>query len=156
MAASEGDRLTQQAYLDPAVVAGYVAEHGKKPKLIPTLEHFAALLPGQRVLDLGMGPGQDSWHLADLGFNVVGVDFSPEMVHAAENLESSPNRPTFLEGDMTQLAKMFPENSFDGAWVSASLLHIARERESYKRFTRSTTSHRIRWNSLYRPQKGRW
>lgn len=43
---NEGDRLTQQAYSDSQVVAGYVAEHGRNPKLTPQLDHFATLLPG--------------------------------------------------------------------------------------------------------------
>lgn len=128
MTKDEGDSLTHEAYLNPKVVAGYVAEHARNPKLTSTLEHFASLVPGKRILDVGMGPGHDSWHLANLGFEVVGFDFSPEMVQAAESLHQGPNKPTFLEGDMTQMTKMFPENSFDGAWVSASLLHIARER----------------------------
>lgn len=133
---NEGDKLTRQAYADPKVVAGYVAEHGRNPKLVALVEHFVTLVPGRRIIDVGMGPGQDSWHFSRLGMQVTGVDFSSEMVQAAEKLDTGSNKPAFMMGDMTNLEKLFPKDSFDGAWVSASLLHIARE--SPRRFERST------------------
>jgi len=37
------------------------------------------------------------------------------------------SRPNFVVGDMREIGEQFPEDSFDGAWVCASLLHIERE-----------------------------
>ncbi len=41
------------------------------------------LLPGNRILDLGCGPGRDAKVFVDQGFQVVGVDLSPQMIEMA-------------------------------------------------------------------------
>jgi tellurite methyltransferase len=41
------------------------------------------ILPRGRTLDLAMGRGRNAIHLAKMGFEVEGVDISPEAVHAA-------------------------------------------------------------------------
>lgn len=43
------------------------------------------LVPGQRVLDVGCGPGRHSLALARRGLDVVGVDLSPEFVELARD-----------------------------------------------------------------------
>jgi SAM-dependent methyltransferase len=40
---------------------------------------------GDRVLDLGCGPGDDALHLAGLGVEVIGIDAAPKMVEVARN-----------------------------------------------------------------------
>ena len=117
---------TQAAYEDADIVAGYVAEHTKNPKMHKAVEAFSKTLPGKRVVDIGCGPGQDSWHFARLGFEVTGLDFSSIMIESARALGGSENTPDFIVGDMLEIGERFPENSFDGAWVCASLLHIER------------------------------
>jgi ubiquinone/menaquinone biosynthesis C-methylase UbiE len=103
----EGQEKTKKTYNDPQVVAGYVERHGKNPKLHEQEEEFAQTLPGKRVIDIGCGPGHDAYHFAELGYQVTGVDYSDEMIKG--------------------VGEMFGENSFDGAWVSASMLHIPEE-----------------------------
>jgi SAM-dependent methyltransferase len=44
-----------------------------------------ALTPGQRVLDVGCGPGRHALALARRGFDVVGVDLSPDFVGLARD-----------------------------------------------------------------------
>ncbi|GMU78480.1 MAG: methyltransferase [Acidimicrobiia bacterium] len=44
-----------------------------------------ALEPGQRVLDVGCGPGRHACALARLGFRVTGVDLSPDFVALARD-----------------------------------------------------------------------
>jgi len=41
------------------------------------------LAPGSRLLDLGCGPGPDAETLGRLGYDVVAIDWSPEMVEEA-------------------------------------------------------------------------
>jgi len=123
----EGQEKTKKTYNDPQVVAGYVERHGKNPKLHEQEEEFAQTLPGKRVIDIGCGPGHDAYHFAELGYQVTGVDYSDEMIKVAAKLQESDNPPDFQVGDMRGVGEMFDENSFDGAWVSASMLHIPEE-----------------------------
>jgi SAM-dependent methyltransferase len=61
-------------------------ELDKKPFDRELLERFAALIPaGGQVCDLGCGPGHLTAHLAGLGLDAFGVDFSPQMVEAARS-----------------------------------------------------------------------
>jgi SAM-dependent methyltransferase len=41
------------------------------------------LAPGSRLLDLGCGPGPDAEHLGRLGYEVLAIDWSPEMAEEA-------------------------------------------------------------------------
>lgn len=123
----DGQQKTQEAYFDPKIVAGYLEKHGKHPKLTSQVEQFAKTLSGKRVIDVGCGTGHDTHYFAKLGYEAVGVDYSPEMIRVARELEETDNPPIFEVLDMRDIGNRFEENSFDGAWVSASLLHIPQE-----------------------------
>jgi len=56
-------------------------EHGLEPAQF--LVENAGLLPGGRVLDVAMGNGRNAIYLARAGFEVEGVDMSPEAVKTA-------------------------------------------------------------------------
>lgn len=61
-----------------------------------------AQFPIKSVLDVGCGTGRHSWELARRGFNVMGVDRSPEMVAIANNnstVSVPGSSPVFSEGD---------------------------------------------------------
>ena len=62
------------------------------------------LLPKGRVLDVAMGSGRNAIYLAKMGFNVEGVDISPETVNVALELARKAGvtikaRVADLEGD---------------------------------------------------------
>ena len=74
--------LAASAYAD-----SFLDELLHKPRDVEHLQQFAALVGrGQRVLDLGCGPGHTTAHLASLGLKPVGVDLSPEMIAKAREL----------------------------------------------------------------------
>jgi SAM-dependent methyltransferase len=70
------------------------------------------LTPGQRVLDLGCGPGDVSALLVARGMIVTGIDHDPELVDAAR--ASLPDAH-FEQQDLNELA--LPD-TFDGIWCS--------------------------------------
>lgn len=69
--------------------------------------------PPARVLDLGCGNGRTTIPLASLGYNVVGVDLSPDAIAAARR--RGPNLD-FRVGDAAALE--FPDGEFDAALFS--------------------------------------
>ena len=83
----------------------------------PFLQEIAA---GGRILDAGCGSGRDSLAFLKMGYQVVSVDASVEMVNAATKL-------TGQEAKLLTFDSLEFEGEFDGIWACASLLHIARQ-----------------------------
>lgn len=69
--------------------------------------------PGQRILDLGCGPGDISAELLKRGALVTGIDANPELLEAAKR--HCPDC-TFEKQDLSLLS--LPQQSFDGLWCS--------------------------------------
>jgi 2-polyprenyl-3-methyl-5-hydroxy-6-metoxy-1,4-benzoquinol methylase len=61
-----------------------IHENGFEPA--PFLVQNVELLPKGRVLDVAMGNGRNAIYLARLGFDVEGVDMSPEAINIALEL----------------------------------------------------------------------
>lgn len=116
---SDVRRMLRQLYDDEA--RGYAAitdNYAGFPGLKEDLDAFAAQLERSAlILDLGAGPGRDSRYLAARGFSVVAADFSLEMLRIGRSAEV-----TQVQADMVHLP--FRSNTFAGAWVCASLLHL--------------------------------
>jgi cyclopropane fatty-acyl-phospholipid synthase-like methyltransferase len=71
------------------------------------------LNPGDKILDLGCGPGRHSIELAKKGFDVVGVDFSEVYLKTAkERAEDAGVNVEFICRDAREFIRM---NYFDGA-----------------------------------------
>jgi ubiquinone/menaquinone biosynthesis C-methylase UbiE len=86
------------------------------------LTDFAGRLPqGAKVLDLGCGAGNDSNKLSKYGFDVTGMDLADSFIELAK--KSFPLLK-FNQGDMRNLP--YDENTFDGVFAKASLLHISK------------------------------
>jgi len=117
-------QLTKATYEDPQIVEGYIKRNALQPKQAELIESFVKTIAGKRVLDLGCGPGQDSYIFAELGFKVTGLDYSEEMINRAKTLKSISNPPEFMVGDMREISNYFAANTFEAIWASASLLHI--------------------------------
>ena len=91
------------------------------------LQEFAGLLPmNARVADLGCGAGVPVVKfLVESGFDVVGIDFSENMLRLARR---NVPEAEFIKKDMTKLD--FPANSFDGLTAFYSIIHVPREKHS--------------------------
>ena len=58
--------------------------------------------PGDRVLDVGCGPGRHAYELARRGIEVLGIDVSETFVHLART--EAPDGATFAQMDARQMA----------------------------------------------------
>lgn len=95
-----------------------------KFELLPEIKTFINLVKNEgTILDLGCGPGHHSKYFSNIGFKVIGVDLSAEMIEIARR-EST--KSSFQVMDILDLN--FEEDFFDGIWASASLLHIPKKK----------------------------
>jgi SAM-dependent methyltransferase len=81
---------------------------------LATLLRFAPA--GARVLDLGCGPGTDAPALAAAGFNVLAIDWSPQMVaQATARAADSGSRVAVMQLGIDDLDRLAPL-MFDAVW----------------------------------------
>ncbi|ELZ74843.1 ubiquinone/menaquinone biosynthesis methyltransferase UbiE [Haloferax larsenii JCM 13917] len=85
-------------------------------------DEFYEALSGERVLDVGCGPGSDTRTFSDDGFDVTGFDLTASFV---EKAPADVPAASFARGDMRRLP--FADGTFDGVWSCASFLHVPRE-----------------------------
>lgn len=74
---------------------------------------------GSRVLDVATGTGEQALALAKAGYDVTGIDLSPEMLEQAKKKLSPKLQLRFIHADATDIP--FTTNSFDGASISLGL-----------------------------------
>ena len=101
----------------------YYKNHNDISNIKEFIEFFAKNIKGNKILDIGCGPGRDANYFHKMGFNVTGIDLTSNFIKmASENFSEI----TFKIKDMRTLTD-FPENYYDGLWVNASFLHIPKE-----------------------------
>jgi SAM-dependent methyltransferase len=79
----------------------------------------------KKILDFGCGSGDSTTELAALGYDVVGIDVSPELVALAEErarLDGVTDRAKFMAVDGTTAT--LPAAAFDMVVVQAVLHHV--------------------------------
>lgn len=79
-------------------------------------------IPGTKLLEIGCGPGTDSYYFDQAGLDVTATDFSPEFVKIVS--ERYPYL-TVRQMDMTQ--PDLPPASFDGIYGFACFIHLPRQ-----------------------------
>lgn len=102
------------------------------------IEHcINRLAPGRddRVLDVATGTGWTARRLADLGFDVTGVDFAPEVVVAAKALaETRGLEIAFDDGDAELLA--YRDASFDAVISTFGVMFVQRPEDAAAQLAR--------------------
>lgn len=107
-------------------------DKGSRKDIIPFLDKH--LNQGAKILDVGCGDGYGSYKLHSLGYQVMGIDLSEEMiVKAKERLQAIP----FQQADVVDLP--IESNSFDGVlcinvleWVEVPSLALKEIRRILK------------------------
>src|SRR5579872_6053760 len=80
-----------------------------------------------RLLDLGSGPGSNTWYMAREGFSVSAVDGSPQaMALLRARLRGDRLTAELKVADYVKLP--WPNDFFDGAIDHASIMHNPHER----------------------------
>jgi ubiquinone/menaquinone biosynthesis C-methylase UbiE len=118
VAVRERDSSTKHFYESNAAT---YAEATWKLSMDQQVSNFAARLPsGATVVDLGCGAGRDLKTFSECGFFAVGLDVSASLASIAQRHSECP----VVIADLRQMP--LAPGCFDGAWASASLLHLAR------------------------------
>jgi len=110
------------AYSEKARDYGVVRNSKFDAFLKTEVQHFVALVKpvGNIVLDIGSGPGNEGVRLRDAGLKPVCIDNAPGMVTECLNKG--------LEAYVMDFYKLkFADDSFSGAWMAFSLLHVPKD-----------------------------
>ena len=90
------------------------------------------LVPGKRILDLACGTGTYALALAEIGFDVTGVDLDEEMIRLARQkaINGSPSA-RFIAADMRDALKIAGGQTFDlVCCIGNSLVHLQDRQEA--------------------------
>ncbi len=132
--------IRRRSLFDFAPFAGtydrwYATPDGRKNDLVQKADVFGFLArggTGARLLDVGCGTGHWSRYFVMLGYAVVAVDVSLEMVRRA--LDSPENDVTFLMADA--IALPFEDGAFDVAAAMATLEFLGNPQQALREMTR--------------------
>lgn len=114
---------TQRAF--DGVAAGYDQANAANPTLSGMRDRArrvfeSVVAPGAHVLDLGCGPGTDDVHLAERGYHVTAIDWSPAMAAEARarvDRAGAGDRVDVQHLGIQQLDQLAPA-TFDAAYSS--------------------------------------
>jgi SAM-dependent methyltransferase len=96
--------------------------NSKSTKLCRLYDTFLNFLPsGGLILDAGCGSGRDTKYFLSLGYKVIAIDASEEMARLSSQFTGHKT----IQMDFYDLD--FEQQSFDGIWALASLLHIPKK-----------------------------
>ena len=89
------------------------------------IKKYLKLLEGKKVLDLGIGEGQNSITLSELGYNVTGVDCSKKALDICKNKSSNIK---LVESDIRNFD--IEQNEYDFI-MSRCVLHFLHKNDAY-------------------------
>ena len=93
-----------------ANIVGETGDINHQKIINPTVFALLGNLDGKTVLDAGCGNGYMSKQMAQTAKQVIGIDFTSNLIQDATRKNNTEN-VKFIEGDLTNLP--FRENTFD-------------------------------------------
>lgn len=108
------------------------------------MKMFEWSLPkNSNVLEIGCGPATDGKYLKEVGIGCVSVDFSKTMLGIAKEVDK---KSKLAQMDNYNLG--FSDNSFNGFWASATLLHMEKVDLALSELNRVTVNKGIGFISM--------
>ncbi len=104
-----------------AIADFYVKEASLDHEDKTYLDSFLKTVSGNKILDLGCGPGILSKYLSNLGYDVTGVDFAEQMISIARGIVPDTK---FIVSDVASLEL---DDKFDGIVLAHFLIHFSKE-----------------------------
>ena len=114
----------RQTYARPHNVASWASDknvrRGLRPEELALVEQLPSKDGARRVLLLGVGGGREAIPLAQMGFDVTGVDFVPALIEEAK--ANAERAGVHIEGIVQEISRLdVPPASFDVVWLSAAM-----------------------------------
>jgi ubiquinone/menaquinone biosynthesis C-methylase UbiE len=106
-------------------------------------EFITQLRGDKKVLEVGCGPATDGVYLDRLGADVISTDYSTAMLAIAREINP---KGKYMRMDMQDL--FFKDNSFNGFWASACLLHLENPDQAIRELVRVTKKDGIGFISI--------
>lgn len=91
-----------------------------RDQVVERADAFLSELEGRRVLDIGCGPGNHAEYFRGRGYEVVCGDISEAMVGVC--------RAKGLNARVMDVENLPADETFDGVWAYAVLLHLKKDR----------------------------
>lgn len=100
------------------IVSYYQQLHQLQPAEETVLQTLTEQLGHMTLLDLGVGAGRTSQHIAHRVKDYTGVDYSPEMIEVCQNRFGKCSQQIKFEvADVREMSR-FPSNQYDFIWFS--------------------------------------
>ena len=112
--------VTRRAH--DAIAEQYYKEYKDDKTDLEYIDKFLCMC-NQKILDLGCGMGHYSKNIYNKGFEIVGIDFSKQMLKIAKQNEPSIK---FIEADICKLPQNL-DKDFDGVLIAYVVQHLSKE-----------------------------
>lgn len=116
------DHVTKTIATYNSLANMYAKKFEKYPPIVECDAFLSTLPIHAKILEAGCGSGRDSGYFCSKGYDVIGIDLSSKLLAIAKK---AVPKATFALMDLRNIK--FPDESFDGIWSCASLLHLKRK-----------------------------